>query len=141
MRLAFALLVAAACSQPTKKELLPNGNGPDPVGSASAGSGAVGEPDVPEAVVTDAASAEAAKGMKAAAKGKAGNAKLGAVVMLTDRVPVYCTPLESWPSDVNGKAVTAHGRLEQTDEFAAEGAGAGTSGAVWVLRDCKYDPP
>jgi hypothetical protein len=79
--------------------------------------------------------------MKAAATGKAGNAKLGAVVMLTDRVPVYCTPLESWPSDVNGKAVTAHGTLEHTDEFAAEGGGAGTSGAVWVLRDCKYDPP
>jgi hypothetical protein len=137
MRLAFALLVAAAaCSQPPKKET-PVGSG-SPMGSAGDRSGGVAEA---EAVVTDAATAEAAKGMKAAATGKAGNAKLGAVVMLTDRVPVYCTPLESWPSDVNGKAVTAHGTLEHTDEFAAEGGGAGTSGAVWVLRDCKYDPP
>jgi len=138
MRAAFSLLLfAAACSHPPKHTTDTVGSGSTAVGSGS-GSAA---PAPSEAVVTDAATAAAAKGTMAAATGKAGNAKLGAVVMLTDRVPVYCTPLESWPSEVNGKQVTAHGKLEQTDEFAAEGDGAGTSGAVWVLRDCKYDPP
>ena len=135
MRVAFALLLAAAaCSQPPKHTT-------DTAGSAAGSNDSATAPATKEAVVTDAATAAAAKGLMAAATGKAGNAKLGAVVMLTDRLPVYCTPLESWPDDVNGKQVTAHGKLEQTDEFAAEGDGAGTSGAVWVLRDCKYDSP
>ncbi len=136
MRLAIALLLATACSHPpTPKHDTPGS------GAVADGSGSAAPVAKKEAVVTDAATAAAAKGLLAAATGKAGNAKLGAVVMLTDRLPVYCTPLERWPSDVNGKQVTAHGKLEQTDEFAAEGNGAGTSGAVWVLRDCKYDSP
>ena len=137
MRVAFALLLAAAaCSQPPKHTTDTAGSG-----SAAGSDGSATAPAAKEAVVTDAATAAAAKGLMAAATGKAGNAKLGAVVVLTGRVPVYCTPLESWPDDVNGKQVTAHGKLEQTDEFTAEGDGAGTSGAVWVLRDCKYDSP
>lgn len=124
-RLSFALLAAAACSQPPTHTT-------DTVTAV---------PAAKEAVVTDAATAAAATGMRAAATGTAGNAKLGAVVVLTDRVPIYCTPLESWPADVSGKQVTAHGKLEETHEFTAGPDRAGTAGAVWVLRDCKYDPP
>lgn len=122
------VLAAAACSHP-------------PIVPAAGARSDTRVPTSNEAVVTDGATAAAAKGRRAAATGTAGNAKLGAVVMLTDRVPIYCTPLERWPADVDGKRVTAHGKLEATDEFAAGSDSAGTEGAVWVLRDCKYDPP
>lgn len=135
MRFAIALFVITACSSGGKTPVTPAG------GSGSAAGSAAEAAPPTEAEVSDAATAAANAGKPAAVKGKAGNAKLGAVVMMTDRVPVYCTPLESWPSEVNGKTVTAHGKLEQTDEFAAGPGAAGTTGAVWVLRDCKYDPP
>jgi hypothetical protein len=145
MRFAVALLAAAtaACSSGGKTGPTAPPNGSD-TGSGSdmgSGSGSAVAAQPAEVAVTDAASAAANAGKAAAVTGKAGNAKLGAVVMMSDRVPVYCRPLESWPSEVSGKQITAHGKLEQSDEFAAEGGGAGTSGAVWVLRDCTYDPP
>lgn len=141
MRVAIALLLAAACSGgKSSTTTTPAGSG-DGVVVAGSSSDTGSAEAAAEVAVTDSASAAAAAGKLAAVTGKAGNAKLGAVVMLADRAPVYCRPLDAWPSEVSGKQVTAHGKLEQTDEFAAEGGGAGTSGAVWVLRDCTYDPP
>jgi hypothetical protein len=136
MRASVALLLLAACA-------CSSGHGqPAGPGSGSAsGSGSAVVTPAAEAKVTDAASATAAKGSKAAVTGMAGNAMLGAAIVLSDRTPVYCQPLERWPDDVDRKTVTAHGKLEQTNEFAASGDGAGTPGSVWVLRDCTYDPP
>jgi hypothetical protein len=133
MRLALALLLAAACSNPSKPPVT-NGSG------SGSGSAVVGDSKPAEVAVGDSAGLVAAKDQAARVTGKAGNAKLGAVVMLPDRTPVYCMPLESWPSDVDGNQVTAHGKLEQSSEFMARGDGAGTGGPVWVLRDCTYDP-
>lgn len=133
MRLALALLLsAAACSNPSKPPVS-NGSG--------SGSASVEAPKPSEVAVADSTGLAAAKDQRAKVTGKAGNAKLGAVVMLPDRTPVYCTPLESWPDAVDGNQVTAHGTLEQSSEFMARGDSAGTGGPVWVLRDCTYDPP
>lgn len=137
-RIAAAMLLFAACAC--------SGRHGHPVGTGSGsavadvGSGSAVAAS-PEATVTDRASAEAAKGRKAAVTGMAGNAMLGAALVLSDRTPVYCQPLERWPDSVERKTVTAHGTLALTGEFAANGDGAGTSGPVWVLRDCTYDPP
>ncbi|HEY1558584.1 MAG TPA: hypothetical protein VGF94_27365 [Kofleriaceae bacterium] len=56
-------------------------------------------------------------------------------------------PAESWPDAVSGKTVSATGKLERTNEFAAPPPGPGgehtaeTAGDVYVLRDCKYTSP
>lgn len=99
------------------------------------------------AKVTDTASAKAATGTQTQVSGTARSAKLAAVVVLTDGTPVYCLELEKWPVDLEGATVVAEGTLETTDEFAggpdrAQAAqAAGTSGPVWVLRDCKLAAP
>lgn len=131
MRVAV-LLFAVACSQPAKHTT-----------DTAAGSGSGSAPTAPPAPVeiTVTTSDGLQKADKAAVTGKAGNAMLGAAVVLSDRTPIYCQPLERWPAEVAGKTVTAHGKLEPTDEFSASADGAGTSGSVWVLRDCTYDPP
>lgn len=138
MRLPIALLFAAACSAKTTP------SAPTPGSAAAPGSGATAagsaEP-APPAVVTDRDSATANAGKPARVEGTARNAKLAAAVVLADRMPVYCLGVDSWPSDVDGKPVKASGKLEQTEEFAADDGAAGTSGAVWVLRDCRYESP
>ncbi|NVB78381.1 MAG: hypothetical protein HOV81_08320 [Kofleriaceae bacterium] len=110
----------------------------------SSGSGSAPPPPSPPAVetatVTDGDGATANAGKLVDVKGTARDAKIGAAVVATSLV-VYCLGHDRWPNDVFGKPVTAHGKLEQTTEFAAPDATtAGTSGAVWVLRDCTYQP-
>lgn len=136
MRRAAILLLLAACACAGG-----GGRGAPDLPVADSGSGSATPAPVAEAKVTDRASAEAAQGRRAAVTGTAGNAMLGAALVLSDRTPVYCLPLERWPDDVDRTTVTAHGTLAWTDEFAASAGGAGTAGAVLVLRDCTYDPP
>lgn len=110
---------------------------------ASPGSGSAPPPPAPAAetaTVTDGDGATAHAGKLVDVKGTARDAKLGAAVVATSLV-VYCLGHDRWPNDVFGKPVTAHGKLEQTTEFdAPDATSAGTSGAVWVLRDCTYQP-
>ena len=110
---------------------------------APAGTGTVqntGSAPPPAAVVTDEAAAKAQVGHEVDVRGTAGNAKLAAALLLPGRTPVYCLGLEEWPDAVNGKEVTAHGKLELTDEFKAPAGAAGTGGPVYVLRSCQYKP-
>ena len=137
MRLAFVLLLASACSAKHGDPVGPGSAGS--AGSATAGSaqeaGAAGP-----VVVTDADGARAHAGQRVAVQGTARDAKLGGVI-LNGGFVVYCLGVESWPSDVHGKAVTGRGTLEETTEFqAADDESAGTQGAVWVLRACEYEP-
>jgi hypothetical protein len=95
--------------------------------------------------VTDLASAKAALGKQVTVQGTAKSAKLGPVVVAADLV-VYCLGIAEWPGAVSDKSVTAHGLLQQTDEFAAQqdahgAVSAGTSGSVFVLRECGYVQP
>lgn len=112
---------------------------------ASPGAGSAPPPSSPPpaaetATVTDGDAATAHAGQLVDVIGTARDAKLGAAVVASSLV-VYCLGHERWPNDVFGKPVTAHGTLEQTTEFAAPDAtSAGTAGAVWVLRDCTYQP-
>lgn len=113
--------------------------------SVSAGAGdtimtAKAEPPI---TVVDGAGAKVHVGTLVAVKGIARDAKISAVVV-ADNLVVYCLGLAKWPGEVSGKSVLAHGRLEQTAEFAAKrGPGGeinpGTDGPVWVLRDCRYE--
>jgi hypothetical protein len=119
-----ALLIALACE---------GGNARGEVAAAKA---------KPPVVVLDGASAQAHAGKVVAVKGMARDARISAAVV-ADGLTVYCIGLERWPGDVSGKPVFAHGRLEQTNEFATvRGPGgevsAGTDRPVWVLRDCRY---
>lgn len=95
-------------------------------------------------VVTDAASAQASAGKQVEVRGTADDAKLGAEVTV-GKLVVYCLGVDRWPAAVAGKAVVARGLLESTTEFAEERdpnlPSAGTSGAVWVLRSCTFEPP
>jgi len=94
------------------------------------------------AVVTDKATATANAGKQVEVHGTARDAKIGAAVLTEDRLVVYCLGTDRWPPEIEGNPVIAKGLLEQTDEFAADGAAgeasAGTTGAVWVLRGCEY---
>jgi hypothetical protein len=135
LALALAAGTAMACSSKQAEPVGPGGG----AGTGGEGSAiATPEPTAP-AVVTDLAGAEAAEGKAAEVHGTARDAKLGAAVVASGLV-VYCLGVESWPSEVHGSAVRASGRLEQTEELAApDPTSAGTAGAVWVLRDCRYD--
>jgi hypothetical protein len=132
MRWRAAVLVAAlaaACSTPHVKDT-PTGS----AGSATAPS-----------VISDGAELKAKIGSHVAVKGTARDAKISAAVLVGDG-PVYCLGVASWPADVSGKVITAHGTLEHTDELAAKTGpngeiSQGTTDAVYVLRDCEYDAP
>lgn len=93
----------------------------------------------------DAKEVEASIGKTIVVRGNAGNAKISAAVVL-GKLVVYCLGVDSWPNDVAGKTVDARGKLEKTSEFTAPPPGpddvvaAGTSGDVYVLRDCTYTP-
>jgi hypothetical protein len=127
-QLAIAALFVIACSSKHNDPVSPGSGTPAPK---------------PPPVVIDSASANAEAGKAVAVKGTARDAKIAAAVLAGDLV-VYCVGLDSWPNEVSGKPVTAHGTLEQTTEFAAKPGpngeiSAGTEGAVWVLRNCQYD--
>lgn len=95
--------------------------------------------------MTDLASAKVSRGKQVTVRGTAKQAKLGPVVVAADLV-VYCMGMAEWPETLSNKPVTAHGLLQQTDEFAAHQdpngeVSAGTEGSVFVLRECGYDQP
>ena len=111
---------------------------------AGAGSGTAVTPPPPAPIVVgDVDGARAAAGKQVEVRGTADDAKLGAEVTAGSLI-VYCIGLDRWPAAVAGKQVVARGLLESTDEFAEESdpalPSAGTSGAVWVLRSCTFDP-
>jgi hypothetical protein len=113
-------------------------------GSTTTGSSGSATPSTP-ATVIDLASAKASLGKQVTVQGTAKVAKLGPVVVAADLV-VYCLGIAAWSDAVSNKPVTAHGMLQQTDEFAAQQGpygevSAGTSGSVFVLRECGYDQP
>lgn len=111
---------------------------PGEVGSTTSG----GAP--PPIVITDVASAQANAGKQVEVRGTADDAKLGAEVSVGPLV-VYCIGVDRWPAALAGKPVVARGLLESTTEFAEESdpnlPSAGTTGAVWVLRSCTFEPP
>jgi hypothetical protein len=116
-----------------------------PLAGASAGAGeaiiaARAESPI---MVVDGAGAKANMGKRVAVQGIARDAKISAAVV-SDNLVVYCLGLAKWPGQAPGRLVLAHGRLEQTAEFAArrgpEGEiSPGSDGPVWVLRDCRYE--
>jgi hypothetical protein len=127
-----AALLAAACSSPAHP--------PTDPGSGS-GSGSVSDPGAAD--VVDATTAKAAVGKQVIVRGTAKAAKLGPVVIVADLV-VYCLSFPDWPAGVSGQHVAAHGLLQLTDEFASQKGpngevSEGTSGSVFVLRECGYD--
>jgi hypothetical protein len=144
MRGLGALLLGAliACSSHHAEPVRPTkGSGSD---ATAAGSGAPVAP-AGGAVVTNAALARSNRGQVAAVRGTAKNAKLAAAIVNDDLV-VYCLGVQDWPAAINGKQITARGKLEQTEEFSPKPspngeAVAGTTGAVWVLRGCSFDDP
>ena len=76
--------------------------------------------------------------------GKAGNAKLAAVIQTAGRLVIYCMDLPAWPAGVDGTYVTAHGTLEQNRSYEATHGpngevGQGTDGPIWALANCHYD--
>lgn len=70
--------------------------------------------------------------------GIAGQAKLGAVVLLGDE-PVYCLGLTAWPEARSGGPVTVEGRLRRREPSPAVGgvASAGVTGPIWQVEGCR----
>jgi hypothetical protein len=138
----LALVAAAtvACTGGSRS----NGASP-PTGSAPAPVPVVASADAaaPIPVVTDQATAGDNLGKPVEVRGTAVNAKLAAAVKAGDIV-VYCLGIDSWPTKLANTQVTARGTLEFTSELAADSAGgvvsAGTTGKVYVLRACEYEP-
>jgi hypothetical protein len=126
------LLTVVACSHPAP---------PATAGSGSDGSAAsAGGPPV----IGDEAGATANTGKRVGVKGTARNAKIGGIIQTADHLNVYCGGVSEWPSDVNGKVVTAFGTLTHSDKFEAkQGSGGeisqGTNGPVWLLENCQYE--
>ncbi|MFT3694857.1 MAG: hypothetical protein QM831_17035 [Kofleriaceae bacterium] len=125
--LAFAVL--AACS-----------SGTEPPPATPAGSAA---PVAGPATVNTADEAKANLGKRVGVAGKAGNAKLGAVVVTEAHLIVYCEGVPEWPKDVADKQVMAHGTLNQDASHEAKQdpsgeVSQGTSGPVWSLKNCEY---
>jgi len=74
--------------------------------------------------------------------GEAGNAKLGAVVVV-DGAPTYLAGLDAWPEDVVGKTVEVEGWLTTSDahEAVQDETGAwsqGTDGPIRILEDAEW---
>jgi hypothetical protein len=136
-RIAAVFALAIACSGKRTT--------PVPPGSGSAEPGSAVVVDAapvttgPPVAIGDRAAADANVGKVVEVRGTAKNAKLAAVVMAGDLV-VYCLGVDSWPTKLTNGEVTARGKLEHTDEFAADLGTAGTAGKVYVLRACAYEP-
>lgn len=116
-----ALAIVAACSSGT----------PPP---SSPGTGAV--------TIETEHDANANTGKRVGVAGRAGNAKLGAVVTTEAGLVVYCGGVDQWPSELADRPVTAYGTLVRDDSHAATlGPGGdvsqGPRGAIWVLRNCE----
>ena len=142
-----ALLAAGSIAHANSSELLrtesANPNFAPDSENANMGERIMAAKTVPPIVVHDSTGAKAHIGKLVAVKGIARDARISAAIVADDLV-VYCPGLANWPGGMSGKPVLVHGRLEQTDEFSAKrGPGgelsAGTDGAVWALRDCRYE--
>lgn len=79
------------------------------------------------------------KGQRVRLSGLARDAKGGAVLLL-DGAPLYLAGLQSWPSEVHGKAVAVGGKLVEKQylpEATVDARGAisqGARGTQWVLE-------
>jgi hypothetical protein len=77
-------------------------------------------------------------------KGRAGNAMLGAVVVLEDRTPLYVEGLAEWDDAANGRSVSASGvlrrkRLAPEAEWDSQGGRShGVEGTNWVLEGATW---
>ncbi len=77
-------------------------------------------------------------------QGMAGNAKLGAVVMTSDRQPVYIAGLDEWDDALNRRTVAVTGRLEDERIGPAPVVGpngaqsTGIEGSCLVLHDATW---
>lgn len=77
-------------------------------------------------------------------QGMAGNAKLGAVVMTSDREPVYIAGLDEWDDALNRKTVAVTGRLAQESLSPEPQVGpngeqsTGMVGECYVLHDATW---
>jgi hypothetical protein len=133
----LAIAVAVAVTACSSKPRASHGS---TAGSRGAGSAAPSDPPPP--VVTDLDGAAAHTGKAVVVQGTAKNAKLAAAIVSSGLV-VYCLGVDGWPTDLANQPVHARGKLEQTTELATPDGGerAGTAGAVWVLRDCRYETP
>lgn len=144
--LALAAATTIACTGSGRTAGSATGSSEAPPAGSSAGSAAapvaVAVAAATPVVVQDRAGADAQLGKPAVVRGTAKNAKLAAAIVAGDLV-VYCLGVASWPSSVANRAITARGTLEHTSEFSApagDEASAGTSGPVYVLRTCAYEP-
>jgi hypothetical protein len=118
-------IVVVACSQPAPATM----SNTDPTGPIK---------------VVSLVDANANIGKRVTVYGKAGNAKLGAVIQTAGRLVIYCMELEAWPAGVDGTYVTARGTLEQSHAYEATHgpngeAEQGTGGPIWVLAHCEHD--
>jgi len=118
-------ILCVACSQPAPATM----SNTDPTGPIK---------------VVSLVDANANNGKLVAVYGKAGNAKLGAVIQTAGRLVIYCTGLSAWPAGVDGTYVNAHGTLEQNHSYEAThgpngDVGQGTDGPIWTLTNCQYD--
>ena len=88
--------------------------------------------------------ARAALGQRVRVVGQTQRTKLAPSVS-TGALHVYCLGLSGWPDEATGQRVAVTGRIEESDDFEATGSVAdgtisqGTSGPVWVLRDCQFE--
>ena len=87
-------------------------------------------------VVVDEAGATLAIGTQVEVRGTAQATKLAPSVVTERGLVVYCLGLSDWPAGT--RSVVVRGKLDHTDEFTPKGPeiAAGTSGPVYVLRDC-----
>ena len=95
----------------------------------------------PAPIVTDPATAEAHAGAYVEIRGSARDAKISAVIVGGGGFVVYCVGVDRWPAANLGQPIVARGTLERSSDFEAHHGpngevNQGTSGPVWVLRDC-----
>jgi hypothetical protein len=96
------------------------------------------------AKIVSLADANANLGKQVSIYGRAGNAKLSAIVQTEGNVVIYCLDTPAWPVGVDGTWITAHGTLEQHPEYVAktDASGAisqGTGEPIWALANCRVE--
>jgi hypothetical protein len=101
-------------------------------------------PKASPTVIENHAHANENLGKHVGVRGTAGNAKLGAVIQTQAGLVVYCSGVEAWPPELDGKLVTAYGTLQQSDKNEAKTGpngevSQGTAGPIWLLANCTYD--
>ncbi|HEY0255007.1 MAG TPA: hypothetical protein VGC41_25950, partial [Kofleriaceae bacterium] len=92
----------------------------------------------PAATLSTDAEAHASIGKSVTVVGRAGNAKLGAIVEAGELV-VYCRGMEAWPEKLVGTTVTVTGTLVQDHSYEVQPGAMtqGTNGPIWALQTCQ----